>query len=358
MRPLFRRLHRYLGLALLALWLIQAATGVLMVFHWELGDATAPGPSAPADWPALERRIDALAAEHPGSRVTSVYPTGGRDGRFDLFVEGADGAGQAVLVDGAGSEIGRWRSGGGLAGTRWLEAAVTLHQTLFAGHRGRLLIGASGLLLLTNLLLGLRLAWPARGQWGRALAFLRRGPATVRLHAWHRTLGLWLALPLLVVAGAGVLLAFDDAVEDWLVGAEPAPSILAVRSPPAVGPAHAVQLALDRFPDAIFSGLTMPSDERPWYRVRLRQRGEIRRVFGTTTVLIGLGNGMVEVANDPRGASWQRRFVDACYPVHTGEAAGLGGRLLALATALGLLTSIVLGGTLWWRRRSRPAPPN
>jgi len=356
MRPLFRRLHRYLGLTLLAVWLIQAATGALMVFHWELGDATASGPAAPADWPAIERRIDALAAERPGSRVTSVYPTGGRDGRFDLFVEDALGAEAVVLTDGAGTEIGRWRSAGGLAGTRWLESAVTLHQTLFAGHRGRLVLGASGLLLLTNLLLGLRLAWPARGDWRRALAFVRRGSATTRVHAWHRTLGLWLAAPLLVIAGAGVLLAFDDAVEDLLVGPPPAPSLIAMRGPPAVGPAHAVQVALARFPGATFSGLTMPSDERPWYRVRLRQPGEIRRVFGTTTVLVGLGNGATEVANDPRHASWQRRFVAACFPVHTGEAAGLAGRLLALATALGLLTAIVLGGTLWWRRR-RPEIP-
>jgi len=39
-----RLIHKYLSLTMAVLWLLQAATGVLLVFHWELDDWTVSGP--------------------------------------------------------------------------------------------------------------------------------------------------------------------------------------------------------------------------------------------------------------------------------------------------------------------------
>jgi uncharacterized iron-regulated membrane protein len=36
MKRALRLVHKYLSLTLAALWLLQAVTGVLLVFHWEL----------------------------------------------------------------------------------------------------------------------------------------------------------------------------------------------------------------------------------------------------------------------------------------------------------------------------------
>jgi uncharacterized iron-regulated membrane protein len=357
MKRTLRRLHRYLGLTMLALWLVQAGTGVLMTFHWEIGDARVAGREAPTGWPALEQRMDRLAAEHPGSEVRSVYPTAGSPNRFDFFVDDASGATDVIRTNGAGEVLASWPSGRDYARAPWIETAVTLHQSLFAGHTGRLLLGASGLVLLSNLLVGLRLAWPAPGEWRRALRPPTRGTATARLYGWHRAVGLWLALPALMVVSAGILLAFDDAVEELLSAAPPEPSFAVRAGPAPLGPARAVALALGRFPGATFSGLTMPSATQPWYRVRVRQPGELRRVYGTTTVYVDPADGAIDVVNDARAAPWRRRFLDACYPVHTGEAAGAAGRAAVLATALGVITSIVLGGCLWVRRRRPSAAP-
>ena len=44
MKRKLRFLHNYLSLTLAALWLMQAVTGALLVFHWELDDWAVSGP--------------------------------------------------------------------------------------------------------------------------------------------------------------------------------------------------------------------------------------------------------------------------------------------------------------------------
>jgi uncharacterized iron-regulated membrane protein len=350
------RIHRYIGLTMLGLWFVQALTGVVMVFHWEVGDALVPSAHRAADWPALERRIRELETDRPGWHASSVYPTGGAADRFDIFLDAADDRTDVVRVDGAGTVLSERPSERDYLHAPLLESAVTLHQSLFAGHRGRLFLGVSGSVLLINLLFGVKLAWPARGDWRRSLLKFRGWPRAWRLRAWHRTAGLWLVIPAFVFLSAGVFLAFDDALEELLHAAPEIPAIERSAVPAAIGPGGAIERALARFPDSTFSGLAMPADGRPWYRVRVRQPGEIRRVFGTTAVYISPLDGRTLGVNDATRVSWRRRFLDATYPVHTGEVAGLPGRLLALASGLMVLTSLLLGAAMWWRRRAPTTP--
>lgn len=368
---ILRTVHRYVGLALLALWFIQAATGALMVFHWEIGDALIAGARVPTDWPALERRVAAIEAGATGEHVRYVYATAGAPDRYDLTVEDAAGQFRVVRTDGAGTVLGTWPSGHDYARAPLIDAAVVLHQSLFAGHAGRLLLGASALVLLGNLLVGVRLAWPRPGTWGRALRPPRSGPPVAQLYGWHRAVGLWLALPALVIVGTGVLQAFDDAVAAFLRLDTPAPSFApapggapptgdgspaapAVGGSKPIGLARAVSAALARVPGSAFAGLAMPGEAQPWYRIRVRQGAEWRRAYGTTIVDVSSADARAELTSDALTAPFAQRFVSATWPVHTGEAAGLAGRLLALATALALVAGILLGGLLWWRRR-RPA---
>lgn len=48
-----RAVHRYLSLAVLAIWLVQAITGSLSVFRWELDDSSIRTASVPTDWDGL-----------------------------------------------------------------------------------------------------------------------------------------------------------------------------------------------------------------------------------------------------------------------------------------------------------------
>jgi hypothetical protein len=66
------KLHRWLSLGAALFWLLQALTGVLIVFHWEITDAGITGSHRPTDLAAIEQRIGALVP--PGERLRRSGP--------------------------------------------------------------------------------------------------------------------------------------------------------------------------------------------------------------------------------------------------------------------------------------------
>ena len=46
----FRQVHRWISLTVAAIWLVQAITGTLSVFRWEIDDWTVAGAHVPAAW--------------------------------------------------------------------------------------------------------------------------------------------------------------------------------------------------------------------------------------------------------------------------------------------------------------------
>lgn len=349
MKATLRRVHRWLAFGLGVLWLSQALTGLLMVYRWELDDAPLAAAAVPLDVAALGARIEAIEADPAGRKVTSLWASGGVDGRFDLYVDDAKGDTAIVRVDGEGRELRTRASGAGL-----IPTAATLHQTLFAGDRGKTVVGLSGLVLLSSVVLGLVLAWPTRaGQWRTVLWPRTARPGVARRHAWHRAAGLWCALPAVVIVSAGVLLTFESSLTSALGLDATPPELQQVATPagPAAAPARAMAVALAHYPGAALSGVSFPSVDQPWYRIRVRQPDEWRRVYGTSVVYVAAADARVLRAENALRAPVATAFMSNLYPVHTGEALGVAGRLVTLGIGLWLLTMLVLGFGLWWARR-------
>jgi uncharacterized iron-regulated membrane protein len=349
MKPALRKLHRWIALTLGVLWLSQALTGLVMVYRWELDDAALAAPAVPLDAAAVGARIEAIERDPAGLTVTSLWATGGVDGRFDLYVDDAAGDTDIVRVDGRGRVLRTRASGEGFVPT-----AATLHQTLFAGDRGKLVVGISGVFLLVTIVMGLVLAWPARArQWRPALLPRGARPGAARRYAFHRAGGLWIGVLALVSLGAGVLLTFESTLAGWL-GTDATPPELAGIGAPAgapIGPAQAFTTALAQFPGSSLSGVSFPSQEQPWYRIRVRQPEEWRRVYGTSVVYVAAADGRVLRTEDALQAPAANAFMSNLYPVHTGEALGVMGRVFALVVGAWLLTMLVLGVGLWLARR-------
>ena len=81
MRSTLRRIHRWLAIGCALLWLSQAATGLLMVYRWELDDVALRAVAAPLDVAALGARIEALGQRTSDPlTVASLWATGGVDG--------------------------------------------------------------------------------------------------------------------------------------------------------------------------------------------------------------------------------------------------------------------------------------
>ena len=326
--------HRWIGVAAAALWILQAATGLICVFHWEIDDAFVSGGRRPTSFAAIERQLRNIAD------VQSMWSTAGAPDRYDVFTKRGvlriDGEGNVLRVR-AGDE--RWKHGA------WIDTLVVVHQSLAAGERGRWIIGTSGFFLLTNVILGIIAAWPGRGQWRRALVPPKSAPRIATLYGWHRSLGLWLAVPAVCIVSAGILLAFEVEVGD----ARPHVPAGALN----VGLRTAIDTAIHRFPNAVVSGVGFPSADDPLWSITLKQPGEHQRAYGKTHVFISATDGHIAGDIDALRVSPLHRASDLLFPSHTGEVAGPIGRLIVFATAAWLLTMIYLGLALFAARRLR-----
>ncbi len=359
-RPGIVLVHRWASLLAALFWLVQAATGTFAVFHWEIDDATVAGDLRPLDLGAIERRVAELAAPGSGRRVDSIWSTAGAPNRFDIFLEATPpDRSRVVRVDGAGVVLRTRADGERIAAGGLADSLVRLHQSLLAGDPGKWVVGASGLLLLCNFVLGAVVAWPRRGQWRRALAPARASAGAARFYAWHRALGLWAMAPAACLVAAGVLLALEGATERVIGPAAVDPPALSMPagSAPRIGIAAAARLALARYPGAALSGIGFPTPDSAWWAIRLRQPGELRRAYGKTRVYVSAADGETVVEFDALRAPAGRRFVDSLFSFHTGEMAGLPGRLAVAGIGIWLATMNLLGLALWSaRRRLRRGP--
>jgi uncharacterized iron-regulated membrane protein len=351
-KPLLRA-HRWVSLAFLAFWLVQAVTGMLLVFHWEMDDATVSGARRPVDLAAIERRAAQLAPAGSGVAVSSIWSTAGAPDRFDVSLEGeAPGLSRSVRIDGQGNVL-RSRSDDERIGNGGIfTTLVLIHQKLLLGDTGSWIVGLSGMLLLSNILLGLTLAWPRRGMWKQSLSPVARGGAAARRYGRHRAIGLWAAIPAALLVSCGIMLVFEGGVSR-LLRATPveAPEIA---GPTRIGLAQAAATALGRYPGSTLSGVaSFPDEESAVYRIRVLQPGELRRAFGTTNIFVSAVDGRIVAEFDALTASPARRFVDSLFALHTGEAGGMLGRLAVLAIGAWLLTMITLGAALWLARRPK-----
>jgi uncharacterized iron-regulated membrane protein len=78
---------------------------------------------------------------------------------------------------------------------------------------------------------------------------------------------------------------------------------------------------------------------------------EPRPPYGTTTVSVDGNDGRVLADSDAPHAPFSRQLADFFYPLHTGELAGLPGRLAVLALGAGLVSMMWIGASLWLARR-------
>jgi uncharacterized iron-regulated membrane protein len=350
LRRLLISLHRWLSLAALAFWVVQALTGVLIVFHWEIDDALIAAPHRATDLQAIDRRLALLAPPGSGRTIGSVWTSAGTADRWDVTVNDAySGTSEAVRIDGAGDILRVRHDGERFADGGWIDTLVLLHQTLLGGDTGSWIVGLSGCLLFTNLIMGLVMAWPRKRFWKRSLTPPRTGPPVARLYGWHRALGLWVVIPALLLVSAGIARVFADGFEK-MIGA-PTPSAAAIKPAPHGIPfSRAVSIALARHPGAIPAGIDFPSAEDATWHIRLLAKGEPRRAYGMTTVWVDGNDGRVVADVDAVHAPFARRFADLVYPLHTGELGGLPGRLAVMAIGLWLLSMIGIGASLWFTR--------
>lgn len=347
------KIHRWLSIGAAAFWLVQAVTGVLLSFHFEIEDALITTEHRPTDFAAVEQRMDALASAGPDAEIHWIWTTAGLPDRYVISYADADGVARRMRIDGGGA-IQRDSAANEYS---FFELMREIHLTLLSGAIGHWILAVTGVLLVANLVSGLIAAWPRRGFWRKALtpSGKRKGKAIAQLYSWHRAVGLWAVIPALIIAGAGTMILFEHQIED-LIGAG---NVTLPANPPegsGAGFAAAARAATAAIPGSQFVGTTMPSAEDASYYAWVRAPDELFRAYGGSLVIVNANDASIRGAYPATELDPANAFVKSFYPIHTGEFAGLPGRIIAMGIGLWLMTMIMLGVSLWWKRRTgRPS---
>lgn len=347
-RRRFVSLHRWLGLAAAAFWLVQAITGSLIVFHWEIRDATISRVERPLDLAGIEQRLAVLAPEGSAASVNQIWTSAGLPDRFEVYFTGVDGESTSVRIAGDGTMLRDVDQ----TGNAFIDLMVDIHHNLSFGGAGDWIVAISGMLLISNLIFGLVAAWPGRGTWRASLTPVSRGNFTARFYSWHRALGLAIVVPALLLVTTGTLMKFTDGLAG-LTGAAPPALPANPSAPQSAGFAKVAQAALDTMPGSMIGSVSFPKPDDATYRISLRAPGDMRRAYGANLVLVNGNDASIRGSFPIAEQKAANRFMSALFPIHTGESIGLVGRFLVLALGLWLATMTIMGVLLWQRRRRR-----
>lgn len=381
MKACARQLHLGLSLLFGTCFVVLGLTGSAIAWLSEfdralnpdlLRVAPPPGMAADAAWrfdPAtVQRAVDRLAHDPRYGRPTQLaFP----EQASDVFVAWyrppapdspwTQTVGRQVMLDPATLNVTGERNWGELGCSRRLlmPTIYHLHRYLVAGEVGKTIVGIAGLGMLATALSGLVLWWPKHtlsavwqaltvrhgGSWPRFTFRLHRAAGfiaapvllTLGFSGSYFNLPAWIAPAIHAVAplaGGGKL------VNRSAEGSEPLPL------------ARAVELAQAAYPLARLSRIALPAKPHLPYEVRARQSGELRQGDGATRISIDSGDGTLLRVLDPERAQGGDRLVGWLFPLHSGEAFGIAGRVFISGFGLVPLGFFVTGMVLWWRRRS------
>jgi uncharacterized iron-regulated membrane protein len=213
-------------------------------------------------------------------------------------------------------------------------------------YNGRAIVGWTGVAMLISVLTGIYLWWSRGGGIKRGLRW-RRGTGV--LSNLHHTIGIWIALPLAVVALSGIYLGFPQQGRT-LVSAFfiMAPAERGAFSSPLVKPtARSIDAALEAarvaLPGAQPSSISLPTKQLPVWRVELRQPGTNETSVLTVDDASGAVKGSA-LAGD-RVATWIRS-------IHQGSRGGPVWRTLVFLCDL-FPPILGLSGVIIWLQQRR-----
>ena len=234
-----------------------------------------------------------------------------------------------------------------------------LHDKLQIGKQGRAIVGITGIALCLSILSGIVLWWP-KGSWKRAFRFVGKS----RVRRWydaHRLMGIVTAVFLLVPAITGLFFVYHDTTERMVFalfgGSKERPHYAMEPVDPEMKPLPLIQLAdiaQGAMPEAPLWTLEFPGgrvDAGQPLSAYLKQEAEPAIGHASTRVWIDPYRGTILGIHDPLKDPLGNRMLTWVFPLHTGEAFGTVGSVLAFIAGLAPLFLFISGVIIWGAKR-------
>lgn len=366
--------HLYVGLVLGIVLSIAGLTGSLIVFWQPIDTALNPELLAPdlACTESVFRPIDELVAAvqakmPPGGRLNSLdFPDHERPLLWAWYQMPAPQAGWGDIytvfvkpcsVDVTGPRL--WNSQQRPWGGPLMSALIQLHTSLWL-NQWRILFGNhilsfGSVLVMGSILVGYYLWWPSWGNWRSAFTIKRGAQGTRLYYDLHKVVGACAGGLLLVSLFTGLYLysPWTDLIDRSVNLLSP---VTAVEAPPPVSTpregqkpvtvGRVIEITKTRLPSGRAISLEFPVDEQGTYIVTV-DTGAVWK----SQVSVDQYSGAVVRVQGPQAASAGDHVLAWLFPLHTGQAFGLPGRIALVVLGLVPTCLYITGFFLWWNRR-------
>lgn len=347
-RATLLKLHRWVGLAVALLLLVQGLTGTLLVFREEIDGlihpelALAPAPSRVP----MQQLVDTVRAAAPQATLERVRFDAG-DGAAVFVMRGGDERPYLVAIDPWRGRIVRQ---GGYAS--WpTEFLFRIHDELLSGRTGEIIVSIEGIALAFLVIAGFVIWWPGRRRLKSGFRVITGQGADRALRTTHRALGASIAVVLLMSGVTGALLIHRAALQPWLpMVPRPKFSVAAQVGVPlqSIDTLHA-RARLEHGPlplrELRFSGA-----EGQVIAFYFQDESSLR-ANATRQYFYNAYDGTELGRYEPAELPALNTAYDWLFTIHTGRAARLPGRALVLAGGLSLVFFVSSGAWLWLSAR-------
>ena len=236
-----------------------------------------------------------------------------------------------------------------------MQTVYEFHRNVLLGEPGTNIVGIAGFLLLTSAISGVVLAWPrTREGWGRLLRVNLRASGTRIAFDAHRSLGVLVALLLMLATVTGVTLVYTNYVRDLVsVFSKVAsfPTIPWRMSTDEAQPLDALVATVQRaYPQHAITEIRVPAGQMSGWQFYLRTAGDEYRL-GDTIAWVHPGTGEILVERSDRTRTAGETLMHWLFPLHSGTAFGPVGMIAMCLTGLAPLLLVLTGLWVWWRKR-------
>jgi uncharacterized iron-regulated membrane protein len=331
LRSIFFWLHLSIGSLAGLVILVMCVSGILLAFERQViaWDASRYRVAPSKDLPRVP--VDLLLASPRQPSNITIHS----DRRAPL--EFGYGRERTVFINPYSGEV----LGQGSKPIRRFFATVEMwHRSLGGELRtgfGRKITGAANLLFVFLISSGPYLWWPRKRTWQhfKAVLLFRRGlPARQRDWNWHHAAGIWCALPLFFISVSGVVMSYGTA-----------PRQAAATQAPSAHPRTLESLlakAETQFPGWRSISFRVPPPYAGFILLNM-DRGNGGQPGKRAQLTLDRSTGTVLSQEASRPRTWNRF-------IHTGEAGGLAGQVVAAVASLGGTLLVWTGLSLALRR--------
>ena len=356
-RRLIFQVHLWIGVATGLYIFVVCVSGAALVFRIDMQRALYPGLFTPSAAGPVADPVDVMESvknAYPVDRVSGIdAPTTARPTYLAYSTSG--NRFRTLLLDPVTATLL-----GELDDRSFVRDLQDLHFDLLGGRTGRIVNGIGALCLVTMCLTGAVIWWPGRANWRRGLTvdFTRQWKRV----NWnlHSAVGFWSVVFILMWAVTGAYLAFPSAFRSMVNRLSPVSVTRAPQSSPRAGQAptptwrEQMDQARRHAPGQHVARVVLPFDDKAAFLVMFSSVRPAPPGADLTPVYLDQYTGALLASAAPSARTAGDVILAWVAPLHVGNFAGNGVRVVWFVLGLAPPLLFVTGFTMWWTRVVRP----